>query len=364
MKKILLAFDRELVIAEKSSSGWSVSSQFKGANPITVAYDPTNPERIYCGTFDRGLWRSTDGGASWEAIGMLPTFGDVFPADTPAIRSVTALTVSSQTGKDGHGIIYVGTEPSALFVSKNGGESFDLLTNYEQIPSRDSWFFPQREYTHHVKYIEIDCTNPETIYTTIEVGGLIKSVDGGKTWSEYKEGNYARDIHVLKSHKEVPNRLYAVLGDSFLKEPGHGYAESDDGGKTWEYLADGLKHHYAYHMAVNPTDPDNVIIATAADPHVAHMYEGGQCESIIYRKAANGAWEEVTSGLPDSKGTLIPVLKSAQEDQFYLFSNKGVFYSSDKGANWSSVEIPWEPRFMEQHPYDMLVMDSCKSSSS
>ena len=357
MKKIILAFDRELVIAERNSSGWNVSSRFKGANPITLACDPNNPNRIYCGTFDRGLWRSIDGGFSWEAIGMLPSFGDVFPDDAPTIRSVTVLTVSSHTGEDGNGIVYVGTEPSSLYVSKDGGDSFELLTNYNQIPSQSSWFFPQRTYTHHVKYIEMDCTNPQIIYTTIEVGGLIKSSDEGKTWSEYKEGNYPHDIHILKSHKHVPNRLYAVLGDSFLKEPGHGYAESYDGGKTWNYLADGLKHHYAYHMAVNPTDPDNVIIATATNPHVAHMYEDGQCESTIYRKAANGIWEEVTSGLPESKGTLMPVLKSAQEDQFYLFSNKGVFYSSDKGTSWSSIEIPWEPRFMEQHPYDMLIID-------
>lgn len=354
---MILAFDRELVIAERNSSGWTVSSRFKGANPITVACDPSNPDRIYCGTFDRGLWRSVDGGSSWEAIGMLPSFGEVFPDDAPTIRSVTALTVSPHTGEGGHGIVYVGTEPSALYVSKDGGDSFELLTNYNQIPSRSSWFFPQRTYTHHVKYIEMDCTNPETIYTTIEVGGLIKSTDEGKTWSEYKEGNFPHDIHILKTHKHVPNRLYAVLGDSFLKEPGHGYAESYDGGKTWDYLADGLKHHYAYHMAVNPTDPDNVMIATAANPHVAHMYEGGQCESTIYRKAATGIWEEVTSGLPESKGSLIPVLKSGQEDQFYLFSNQGVFYSSDKGTSWSSLEIPWEPRFVEQHPFDMLIID-------
>ena len=47
------------------------------------------------------------------------------------------------------------------------------------MPSYSSWFF-LKEHTHHVKHIEIDANNPETIYTTIEVGGLIKSVDGGR----------------------------------------------------------------------------------------------------------------------------------------------------------------------------------------
>lgn len=81
------------------------------------------------------------------------------------------------------------------------------------------------------------------------------------------------------------------------------------------------------------------------------------CESIIYRKEKNGVWEEATLGLPVSKGMLIPVLHADKEDRFYLFSNNGVFYSSDKGTSWSSIEVPWETRFVEQHPYDMLIID-------
>lgn len=53
MEKFILAFDRELVIAEKKDSTWSVQSQFVGANPVALAVDPYDPERIYCGTFDR-----------------------------------------------------------------------------------------------------------------------------------------------------------------------------------------------------------------------------------------------------------------------------------------------------------------------
>ncbi|WHY58679.1 hypothetical protein [Peribacillus simplex] len=65
----------------------------KRRKPQTLPYDSNNVEIIYCGTFDRGLWRSVDGGSSWEAIGTLHSFGDVFTNDTPAIRSVTALAV-------------------------------------------------------------------------------------------------------------------------------------------------------------------------------------------------------------------------------------------------------------------------------
>ncbi len=356
MKKIILAFERELIIAESNETGWDIASHFKGANPISLASDPHHPERIYCGTFDRGLWRSIDGGSSWEPIGTLYTFSDVYQSDVVNMKSITAVSVSPLQGLDGNGIIYVGTEPSALFMSENGGDSFELLTDYRQIPSYSSWFFPQRTYTHHVKHIEVDAVHSHTIYTTMEVGGLIKSVDQGNTWEENKVGNYPQDIHILKTHRHAPERLYGVLGDSFLKEPGHEYVESYDGGQTWSYMTEGLNHHYAYHMAVNPGDADNVLISTSSNPHAAHMYENGQCESYIYRKEKNSKWQEVTSGLPTSKGTIIPVLKAGKGGEFYLFSNKGVFYSSDKGKSWKSLDIPWNHHLITQHPYDMLIL--------
>ena len=73
-------------------------------------------------------------------------FGEVFPANAIHMRAITAVSVSSVKGDDGNGIVYVGTEPSAMFVSKNGGDSFELLTDYRQMPSDSSWFFPQRTY--------------------------------------------------------------------------------------------------------------------------------------------------------------------------------------------------------------------------
>lgn len=97
MEKFILAFDRELVIAEKKDSTWSVQSQFVGANPVALASDPYDPERMYCGTFD-GDYGSKDGGSSWEAIGALPSFGEVFPANAIHMRAITAVSVSPAKG--------------------------------------------------------------------------------------------------------------------------------------------------------------------------------------------------------------------------------------------------------------------------
>ncbi len=72
MKKLILALERELLVAEKQDNTWSVQSFFKGANPVSLAVDPHDGNIIYCATFDRGLWKTYDGGASWETIDIAP----------------------------------------------------------------------------------------------------------------------------------------------------------------------------------------------------------------------------------------------------------------------------------------------------
>ncbi|MFD1887622.1 WD40/YVTN/BNR-like repeat-containing protein [Paenibacillus wenxiniae] len=357
MNTFILAFNRELLIAEKQGESWNTCTFFKGANPVSLAVDPYDPNIIYCATFDRGLWKTYDGGHSWEAIDIAPAFGEFARPDAPARNLYTAIAVAADTEHPGHAIVYAGTEPSSVVRSTDGGYTLERLTDFAQASSKDSWFFPQRPHTHHVKHIAIHPSDPNIVYATIEVGGLFYSTDRGVNWTEM--ANAPRDIHELYTHPQAPSRLYAALGDSFLKEHhlGHGYAESLDNGATWEYIADGLEHHYVYQLAVDPHDPDTVLIAASSSPRNAHEYQDGECESFIYRKQKNKRWELITTGLPPSKGTLVSVLSVNKQGQFFVFNNQGVYISDDRGWSWERIHIPWTPSYIHQHPYDMIVLD-------
>lgn len=110
-----------------------------------LAADPHRPQRIYCGTFDAGLWCSDDAGISW-----LPVEG------MWAHKAVMSVAVSPLEEQNGVGVVWAGTEPSALFRSEDGGHTWEEKTGLQSLPAKSTWRFPPRPWTHHVRWIEPD----------------------------------------------------------------------------------------------------------------------------------------------------------------------------------------------------------------
>ena len=101
-----------LLIARRTCT-WTIDAHLGGRSPECVAVDLRSPAQVYCGTARDGLFRSRDSGRNWEPAGP--------GIDHPMI---TAVDVGHAGQADGFGILYAGTEPSALFRSDNGGDSW------------------------------------------------------------------------------------------------------------------------------------------------------------------------------------------------------------------------------------------------
>src|SRR5690348_5741648 len=104
---------RAALLIARRGSAWSVEEHLGGQSPGSVAVDPRSPAQLYCGTARAGLFRSRDGGRNWEPVGP--------GIDHPMI---TAVDVDHAGQADGFGIVYAGTEPSAVFRSDNVGDSW------------------------------------------------------------------------------------------------------------------------------------------------------------------------------------------------------------------------------------------------
>lgn len=316
-RRIAIATDSGLVVAEGERGGWTVESLKIASRPTCIAVDGRNPKRVLLGTHGDGLLRGTDGAESLERAGR-----DAFD-----VAAVTALA-SHPTDPDR---LLAGTEPSRLYASDDGGATWALVDDLNDLPSASEWSFPPRPETHHVRWIEIDPSDPKRWYVGIEAGALLVTEDGGATWIDRPPGS-RRDNHTLATHPDDPGRVYAAAGD--------GYAESTDGGRTWTIRHDGLDHTYVWGMAVDRGDPDTIIVSAASSATSAHR-EG---DAHLYRRADAGSWSRLTDvGVPTGVGHRRAVLAAGPTaGEFVAATEDGVFHATDGGRHWRRLgfELP------------------------
>ncbi|MEB7767399.1 WD40/YVTN/BNR-like repeat-containing protein [Staphylococcus xylosus] len=355
MTQFAITYDNALILINKEHNEIQLERKLEGMNIISIAQDPNAKDILYCGTFDRGLWKSVDKGQNWFPIGTRFTYNSPFKHDDIHMTSITAVTVID-TGNH-HSSVLVGTEPSALFISDDQGDSFELLTDFSHIAGKEHWFFPPRPHTHHVKWFDTNTKSSNVINLTIEAGGFIQSTDLGQHWLAPQTQDTPIDIHVLKSHPDYPNKLYGVLGDAFLNGGRDTFIESDDYGKTWTTFIKRIEHRYGYGLAINSQNPDNIVIATSNSPYNAHNY-GDNTFSTIYtiNKVQDSEWTEVTTGLPSPNGTLVSSITEL-DGTFYIANNNGVYYSDDGGINWTAFDITWPDSLTSQHAHQFINLN-------
>src|SRR5918997_779295 len=242
-----------------------------------LVVDPKDPDTVYAGTSDEGLFKSSDGGMSWERLSGVTH---------PRVTSVAVSPVS--------GAIYGGTEPSSLFVSRDGGGSWRELEGLKNLPSAATWRFPPRPWTSHVSSIALSYEDPDLIVAGIELGGVVRSEDGGESWQDQRPGAYV-DCHTLGTHAGAPNTVYEAAGG--------GFAQSVDFGDSWAAADEGLAQRYVWGLAVDQEDPTLLYVSAAAGPGRAH---GGGCSNAaIYRRSGAQRWEPAVERLAEFPYALV-----------------------------------------------------------
>lgn len=320
MVSIAVATRAALLIARRAPT-WVVDEHLRGQSPECVAVDPRDPARVYCGTARAGLFRSHDSGRNWEPV-------------RPGIDHpmVTAVAVGHTDQADGFGIVYAGTDPSAVFRSETGGDSWKDLAGLRALPSAATWSFPPRPHTHHVRWIEADASAADRVFVAIEAGALVRTFDGGRTWHDRVRGG-PYDTHTAATHPLAPGRIYSAAGD--------GYFESTDAGDSWRSPENGLRQLYLVAVAVDPADPDTVVVSATDGPFVA--YRPHSAEAYVYRRTGGNRWEQAMSGLPEARGTTASrfATHASEPGVIYAGNNRGLFRSDDGGRSWKPMDIPW-----------------------
>ncbi|MFP6747977.1 MAG: hypothetical protein VCD66_10320 [Alphaproteobacteria bacterium] len=227
----------------------------------SICLDPTDPETVYVGTQNTSLFRSRDGGASFQRLNI-PEPDGVVRANF-AMR-VIRIAVAAHDAND----ILVAFEIGGLVASRDGGESWqscnkDLLELSQQDHLRSAIVSDQKtEGMMDSHALAMSPNHPGTVWLANRMG-LFRSDDGGGHWSEFGIGRfspltYARDVKV-SGHQ--PERIYAALSLAATSDAGSLY-RSDDFGQTWNRFDHGVEiDSTLMAVAEGATSPDRVYCA-------------------------------------------------------------------------------------------------------
>jgi photosystem II stability/assembly factor-like uncharacterized protein len=309
MARLYAASGDSIARLDEMDGRWRIERTLDGSGAQCLAVDPHDRDTVFVGLRDGGVRRTTDGGRTWTDCGL------------PASQ-VFAVAVGAADG-----VVYAGTEPSALYRSDDGGQTWRELETLLALPSQPTWSFPPRPWTSHVRWIAPSPHDAGLILVGIELGGLMRSTDGGVTWQDHRPGA-ERDVHSLAWHPHAEGRAYEAGGG--------GAAWSDDGGETWHPADDGRDRHYTWSVAVDEADPEVWFVSASTGPFAAHG--GGDPQARIYRRSGDG-WRALDGGLPEPLLAMPYALVSAGGRLFGGFANGELWESGDRGDTWGRVEL-------------------------
>jgi photosystem II stability/assembly factor-like uncharacterized protein len=264
-----------------------------------------------------------------------------FPKDTgAALERVWQLAPGPA---DQPGVVYAGTEPSALFRSEDGGESFTLV--------RGLWDHPHREHWHPGgggQAIHTVVPHPgdrSRVTVAMSTGGVYRTLDGGDSWAPANKGiaadfmppeerypEYGQCVHKVAAHPSRPERMFA--------QNHGGVYRSDDAGDTWDSIAAGLPSDFGFPIVVHPHQPDTVFVFPLVGAEERFPPDG---RARVWRSTDAGeSWKPLGTGLPDAfyAGVMRDAMSADNADPagLYVGSRDGtVFASRDDGQTWETV---------------------------
>lgn len=319
--EVLVATAQGVVLIQRDAHGrsWHVAHRALTDRHISAIVFDSESGFIFAAAFHGSFHLSPDGGRTWELRDN-------------GLKERNVYSLASVRLSEGLRL-YAGTEPAHLFYSDDFGHQWTELPGLRSVPSVPQWSFPAPPHIAHLKHINFDPYVPTTIYASIEVGGLLKSTDGGQSWEEL-HGVY-EDVHRLLIHPRNPNRMY-VTG-------GNGLYVSSDGGVTWEHRTSRTAEIGGYpDMLVYPPKQPELMFVAAAHDNPASWRTTGFAGARISRSRDGGtSWEVLGNGLPDRMQASIEAMcleDWGESCSVFAGTTSGEVYSSDDGGErWTRI---------------------------
>jgi photosystem II stability/assembly factor-like uncharacterized protein len=230
--------------------------------------------------------------------------------------------------------LWCGVEPASLFRSDDGGNSWELISGISHHKHSPEWQPGQGGLCLHTIL-----RDGNRMHLGISTGGHYLSEDGGVSFDASNQGigagfvpdpypEFGQCVHKIARHKNAPGRLYIQNHGGWEERPGIGVLRSDDHGHTWRSIANGLPSDFGFPITVHPDDPDTVYVVPL-DPATRTCPDG---RPAVWRSENGGdSWQQLSRGLPENDAWFTVLRDAMDMDEI---TPSAIYFGTTTGQLW------------------------------
>jgi photosystem II stability/assembly factor-like uncharacterized protein len=359
-----------VLTADGKREKWDVSGpHFAGWEIYHMKGSPADPNRLYASQtsdwFGQIIQRSDDGGKTWHQpgtpAGEAPAPGPPKSESNKFAYDAAAKPLTTHQWYDGTQhpwefkrvwhlepslteaeTVYAGVEDAALFRSTDGGQNWKEVPGLRGHGTGPKWQPGAGGLCLHT--IILDPSNPQRMFIAISAAGAFRTDDGGKSWKPINQG--LRSQYIPDPKAEIGHCVHHVAMNP--KRPGVLFMQkhwdvmrSDNAGDQWVEVSGNLPTDFGFVIDIHAHEPETVYVVPIKSDSEHYVHEG---KLRVYRSRSGGnEWEALTKGLPQ-KDCYVNVLRDAMAVDsldkcgiYFGTSGGQVYASADAGDSWNAI---------------------------